>query len=67
MLQKLSWHPNIIKSLEIRLDGTLAHQGMTETVVYNVIELAENGSLSKYIRFTGSIEEELARLLSLQL
>lgn len=59
LLERLSAHPNIIKSLKMDLNGVLEHEGQRESIVYNVLEYARNGTLSYYIRHTGALEENL--------
>ena len=46
MLRKLADHPNVICSLGINYDGLYTSNSQTEPVIYSIIELAENGSLS---------------------
>lgn len=66
-MNKLQEHPNILNSIHSNPDGIMKHAGKSESVMYNILELAENGPLSSYIRVTGSIEEELVRFMFLQL
>lgn len=66
-LKKLEGHPNIIKSLGINLEGTLSAQNASEDIMYNVLEFAKYGALSNFVRYTGGIEEEIARLFVLQM
>lgn len=67
LLIKLADHPNIINSLMTCCEGTLKYHEESEKICYNVLEYAQNGVISKYIRYTGALEEELARPLFLQL
>lgn len=67
ILQKLEGHPNIIKSFAVNLDGLVFTNSESESVMYNVIEYAKYGAISNFIRFTGALEEEIARLYILQL
>lgn len=67
LLQKLVGHPNIINSIETNLKGTLEYQGKMEHIYYTVLEYAEHGALSNFVRRTGPLEEELARVLALQI
>lgn len=67
MLSLLKSHPNIIDSYGINLDGFATMDDECEKVKYNVIEFAENGPLSNFIRYTGAIEEDISRLLIVQL
>ena len=64
---KLEAHPNILKSFYSNPDGWFSHGGKKEDVMYNVIEFAENGPLSNFIRITGSIEEGLVRFMFSQI
>lgn len=59
LLQKLFAHPNIINSLETCVEGVLNYEGQSESILYNVLEYAENGPLSKFIRVSGTLEEEI--------
>lgn len=38
-----------------------------QTVHYNVLEACDNGALSRYVRYTGGFEENIARLIFTQL
>jgi len=67
MLSKLQNHPNVIGWLGSNLEGSLTVGSQSENIMYNVLELAANGSFSKIIRYTGPIEEEIARLYVLQI
>lgn len=64
---KLEDHPNILKSFYTNPEGSFIHNGKKEDVMYNVIEFAENGSLSNFVRITGSIEEGLVRFMFSQI
>lgn len=35
--------------------------------MYNVLEYAQHGALSKFVRYTGGLEEEIARLYIYQI
>lgn len=67
IMSKLAEHPNILNSFYSNPDGMLKTKRKDESVQYNVIELAENGPISKYVRITGAIEEELVKFIFLQL
>lgn len=67
LLQYLSGHPNIIKSLQVNLNGTVRSGNESESVMYNVLEHAKHGALSNFVRYTGGIEESLTKLFALQL
>lgn len=67
MLQKLEAHPNIIKSLGGNFDGEVVLKNESENIMYNVLEYAQHGALSKFVRYTGGLEEEIARLYIYQI
>lgn len=68
LLQNLEEHPNILKSFHVSLEGTLEKEGTTEKdIMYNILEFAEHGSLSFFVRTTGPLEEEIARFMFLQM
>jgi len=67
LLQKLDSHPNIIKSYKISLDGIVVANDESEPVMYNILEYAKHGAISNFIRYTGAIEEDISRLLALQI
>ena len=60
-------HPNILNSHFSNPDGVLAFGTNQEQIMYNLIEYAENGALSSYIRITGPIEENLVRFMFIQM
>lgn len=66
VLQRLHTHPNIINSYDINFDGIASMDDEHMDVMYNVLEFAENGPLSHFIRYTGAIEEDISRLFILQ-
>lgn len=62
LLQNLKEHPNILKSYHASWEGTIDKEGETEKeIMYNILEFAEHGSLSFFIRTTGHLEEEIVR------
>lgn len=67
LMQSLWDHPNILKSYQANLEGVVEKESETENVMYNVLEFAEHGSLSFFIRTTGPIEEEVARFQFIQI
>ncbi len=68
VMQALPSHPNILGSYYYSLQGTLATTPLAEEpIVYHLIEFAENGSLSNVLRYTGSVSEEVAAFMFLQL
>jgi len=66
-LVKLEKHPNIINALAYNTEGVIKIRDNTELVRYSVLEYAQNGCLSDYIRHCGPIEEEVTRFFSVQL
>lgn len=67
MLEKLVDHPNIISPLGLKFDGEATMNGVTEKIMYNVLEYAHNGAISRFVRYTGGLEEEIARFFILQI
>jgi serine/threonine protein kinase len=63
----LSDHPNILKCLYSVADGILDTGSYVEPARYNVMEICKNGSLSRFVRGTGPIEETIAKFLFRQL
>jgi serine/threonine protein kinase len=62
LLQNLKEHPNILQSYQASCEGVIEKEGETEKeIMYNILEFAEHGSLSFFIRTTGHLEEEIAR------
>lgn len=66
-LTVLKGHPNILQSFYTNTEGNLYANDRNNDVMYNVIELAENGSFSNLIRATGGISEELVKFQFLQI
>jgi len=64
---KLENHPNILNSYYTNPDGIFKSGSKQEDVLYNVLEVAENGPISKIVRITGTIEETLVRFMFAQL
>ena len=60
MLSSLKSHPNIIKSYGINLDGVATMDDDCERIKYHVLEFAESGPLSNFIRYTGPLEESIS-------
>ena len=54
-------HPNILKSYFCNTNGVFEMKWDCMGVMYNVIELAENGNLANIIKFTGELDEEIAK------
>lgn len=63
----LSGHPNILKCLSSVTDGILNTGNSVQEIRYNVLEIWQNGTLSRFIRSTGPVEEPIARFLFCQL
>jgi serine/threonine protein kinase len=66
-LMKFENHPNFIKSYQVFLKGTFRSGGIPEKVKYELLEYAPNHTLSEFIRYTGPVEEEIARFFMCQL
>lgn len=66
-LTVLQGHPNILQSYFTTSEGNLYANDKNNDVMYNVIELAENGSFSPLIRATGGLGEELVKFQFLQI
>ena len=64
----LGTHPNLVNIIDSNAHG-VARLPITgyEEVKYIVLEKCANGSLSKYVKYTGCFEENIARFLFLQL
>lgn len=60
-------HPNILQSYTTNTAGVLDINGKHTDVMYNVLELAENGNLAYMIRATGGVHEDLAKFQFLQI
>lgn len=67
VINKLGSHPNIIKSTECSTDGFINYNDSTLPIIYNVLELCPNGTLSNFIKKTGPVEESIARFYFWQL
>jgi len=67
LLELLSDHPNIIKSHRVNTQGQVWKDGKTESVIYAVLEFVKNGALSNFVRYTGGVEESIARLFAIQI
>lgn len=66
-LTSLQGHPNILQSYMTNSEGILYANDRNNDVMYNVIELAENGSFSSLIRATGGLGEEIVKFQFLQI
>lgn len=66
-LVSLQGHPNILQSYFTSSEGNLYANDRNNDVMYNIIELAENGSFSSLIRATGGLGEEMAKFQFLQI
>jgi len=67
ILQQVSDHPNIIKPLFEPTEGSVRVGNKTEGINYNVLEFAENGAISEFVRKCGHFEEELVPLFMAQI
>ena len=55
-------HPNIVNLIEYSKDGTVEKEnGVKESVIYIVLELATGGELFDYVATTGAFSEPIAR------
>lgn len=66
-LLSLQGHPNILQSYMTNSEGLLYANDRNNEVMYNVIELAENGSFSQLIRSSGGLGEEIVKFQFLQI
>lgn len=67
IMSKLENHPNILNSVYWSPDGVYKSDSKRENIIYNVLELAENGPVSSIVRITGGIEESLVQFMFYQL
>ena len=65
-MKTIEGHPNVLKCYFTNSTGVLRSGFECEDVIYNIIEFAENGSLSKIIRSTGGLGEDLAKFYFLR-
>ena len=67
-MHSLGSHPNLVNIVDSNAHG-VARLPVTgfEEVKYIVLEKCANGSLSKYVKYTGCFEENIARFIFLQL
>ena len=62
--EELQNHPNILKWLGSVNEGVLETESQgAQMIKYNILEVAQNGSLSRYIRLTGPWVEDCAKFL----
>ena len=66
-MNKLAKHPNILNSHYFNPDGYMKNGGKKEKVQYLLLDVAENGPISRYVRICGEIEEDLTKFMFLQL
>lgn len=59
-------HPNILKSYGSFPDGKLAMEFTNTDVIYNVLELAENGTFSSFIKSSSGLGEDLVKFPFMQ-
>lgn len=67
ILTHIDEHPNILKSFAINMNGQVTLETQKCDTMYNLLELAENGSLSHFVKKTGPLEEEICRFFMVQL
>ena len=66
-MKMVEGHPNILKSYASKAGEIWDNEFDITDITYNVIELAENGSLANIIRHTGGLGEELTKFYFLQI
>lgn len=64
---KLQEHPNILKSFGAFENGTLSTELGPTDVQYNVLEIAENGSIASLIRKIGGLGQTLVKFPFMQI
>lgn len=67
LLKLLKWHPNIINSYGINIKGMATMEDESTSVMYNVLEHAEHGALSHFVRSTGALQELVWQFFMMQL
>ncbi|CAI2374546.1 unnamed protein product [Moneuplotes crassus] len=60
-------HPNVIKCLGTQPHGIISINNKAESIMYNVLEYAENQTLSSYVKKTGPVEELIAKFYATQI
>ena len=67
IMKTIEGHPNVLKSYFSNSAGILKSGFESKEVMYNAIELADNGSMSKIIRNTGGLDEVWSKFYFLQI
>ncbi|CAI2385340.1 unnamed protein product [Moneuplotes crassus] len=67
LLQKLQYHPNIIDSYGVNVNGVATMEGENEEIMYSILEYAEHGSIANFVRYTGAIEERIVKFFMIQI
>mmetsp|Transcript_41580 Transcript_41580/g.47988 ORF Transcript_41580/g.47988 Transcript_41580/m.47988 type:complete len:124 (+) Transcript_41580:137-508(+) len=65
--EMVAGHPNIIQPIGYNTEGVILNNDRFEPIMYNVLEVAENGEISRFIRETGPLEEEIGRFYAAQI
>ena len=60
-------HPNILKCHAVEMMGKITAKNTIQDAKFNVLEIAQNGSLFRFIKSTGAVEENLAKFMFYQL
>jgi serine/threonine protein kinase len=63
----LQSHPNVIKSYAIFGDATFESAGKSQDCMFNLLEYCANGALSEFVRYTGGVQETIAKFFAFQL
>lgn len=66
-MERVNNHPNILNAIEVNFQGIATLAEEVEEICYVVLDYAEHGPLSNFVRITGGIEEDMSRLLVSQL
>ena len=67
IMKVLGHHPNLVNCLYSNAEGNVILADGEHSIRYLVMEKCKNGSLANLIKQTGSLEEEQARVLFIQL
>ena len=66
IMDKLKEHPNILKWLSWVQEGCVSDECGFMPIMYNLVEYCPNGSLSSLIKTSGSLSENIAKFMFLQ-
>ena len=67
VLEYFEGHPNILRSFGVNLQGVISNGDRSEGVIYNLLEHATNGAIANFIRYTGALEEDVAKFFAVQM